>query len=319
MQPITFTRARKSQAKARIANVGPSGSGKTMLGLITAQKLGSRIAVIDTENASASKYADRFEFDTLNLHDYDPRTYTAAIQAAVEAGYEVIVIDSLSPAWDRVKQLVDEEAIRSKSGNTFQAWGRVGTPLWNGLLQAIVQCPAHVIVTMRSKTEYVVEQNEKGKATPRKVGTAPQVRDGAEYEFDIVLELDADHRCWANKTRCLELDGQMWQKDNGAIGEIIRNWLSDGEAAPAPVAPRSAPSQPPPAPAEPTVHPDNEQAPAPHLAELAQLIAEGHWPEEQLRRWKLGNLNALTPEQADKAFAFLRSKLAATPNGESAQ
>ena len=308
---ITFQRARKSQAKARVANIGPSGSGKTLLGLFTGQKLGSKIAVIDTENGSASKYADRFDFDVLNLDDFDPRTYIAALQAAVQAGYEVIIIDSLTPAWDRTKQLVDEEAIRSKSGNSFQAWGRVGTPIWNSLLQAIVQCPAHVIVTMRSKTEYVVEQNEKGKATPRKVGTAPQVRDGSEYEFDVVLELDADHRCWATKTRCLELDGQMWQKDDGKIGEILRNWLSDGDApqaaapAPAPSVPASANQ---PAPAEPLVHHDNEQALAPHLEEVAKLIKLGGWNQAQLERWKLGDLNALTPEQASKAVKFLQGK-----------
>lgn len=309
---IQFTKARKSQAKARVANVGPSGSGKTLLALHTGQKLGSRIAYIDTENRSASKYADRFDFDVLNLTDFHPNTFIAALHAAVEAGYDVIVIDSLSPAWDRVKQLVDEEAIRSKSGNTFQAWGRVGTPLWNSLLQSIVQCPAHVIVTMRSKTEYVVEQNEKGKATPRKVGTAPMVRDGAEYEFDVVLELDADHRCWATKTRCLELDGQMWTKDNGQIGEIIRNWLSDGEPVVAEPTIRNSQTVEPasePAPVEPTVIYDSEHAPAPHLVELLEVIREGGWTQDQLSRWKLGNLDALTPEQAAKAVTFLKGKL----------
>lgn len=323
---IQFTKARKSQAKARVANVGPSGSGKTLLALMTGQKLGSRIAYIDTENGSASKYADRFDFDVLNLTDFHPNTFISAMHAAVEAGYDVIVVDSLSPAWDRVKQLVDEEAIRSKSGNSFQAWGRVGTPLWNSLLQAIIQCPAHVIVTMRSKTEYVVEQNEKGKATPRKVGTAPMVRDGAEYEFDVVLELDADHRCWATKTRCLELDGQMWTKDNGQIGEIIRNWLSDGEPAPAAVEPvirKSRTTEPEPATTEPTVTYDNEHAPAPHLVELLEVIHEGGWRQEELTRWKLGNLDALTPTQAAKSVAFLKAKLpapaaASTPTSEPA-
>lgn len=308
-----FQRARKSMAKARVALMGPSGAGKTLLALFIAMKLGLRIAFIDTENGSASKYAGMFGFDVLNLRDHHPKSYIEAINAAIEAGYDVIVIDSLSPAWDRVKQLVDEETIRSKSGNSFQAWGRVGTPLWNSLLQAIVQCPAHVIVTMRSKTEYVVEQNEKGKATPRKVGTAPMVRDGAEYEFDVVLELDADHRCWATKTRCLELDGQMWTKDNGQIGEIIRNWLSDGEPAAAvstqnPTIEESS-TVPEPTPAEPTVTYDSEHAPAPHLAELVEVIREGRWTQDQLSRWKLGNLDALTPDQAAKAVVFLKGKL----------
>jgi len=165
---------------------------------------------------------------------------------------------------------------------------------------------------MRSKTEYVVEQNEKGKATPRKVGTAPQVRDGAEYEFDVVLELDADHRCWATKTRCLELDGQMWQKDDGKIGEILRNWLSDGDAPQSTIIaspPPKADPQPTPAATEPTVEPTFDQAPPEHLAELNELIWEGGWTIEQLRKWKLDNLQVLTPEQATKAVAFLKAKL----------
>jgi len=278
-----------------------------MLVLYIARALGKRVAFIDTENGSASKYADLFEFDVLNLTDFHPDSYVAAMQAAVQAGYEVIAIDSLTPAWDRTKQLVDEEAIRSKSGNTFQAWGRVGTPVWNRLLQAIVQCPAHVLVTMRSKTEYVVEQTERGKATPRKVGTAPQVRDGAEYEFDVVLELDADHRCWANKTRCPELDGQMWVKDDGKIGEIIHRWLSDGDARPVPAAPAAS--------TDPRVTYDNEQALAPYLAPLADIIRAGRFSQEQLSRWKLCKLDALTAEQAARALEFLRAKLdAAQPS-----
>lgn len=327
--------------------MGFSGAGKTLLALFTAMRLGRRIAFIDTENSSASKYADRFGFDVLNLSDFHPEAYIAGIHAAVDAGYDTIIVDSLSPAWDAVKQLVDEEAIRSKSGNTFQAWGRVGTPLWNRLLQAIVQCPVHIIATMRSKTEYVVEQNEKGKATPRKVGTAPMVRDGAEYEFDIVLELDADHRCWATKTRCLDLDGKMWTKDNGAIGDIIRRWLSDGEPVPA-AANVSAPANAMPAEAEvcpekvsattPVVeleimdvepsaktqsipqssHSTQAESPAEWLNEIAALIAEGGFTPEQIAKWKLGNVSTLTPDQAQKTLAFLHRKLSERPQTASA-
>ena len=96
---IQFKRAVKSQAKARIGLIGPSGSGKTYTALLLAQTMGQRIAVIDTEHGSASKYADEFQFDTLELANFHPQNYIDGIKAAGQAGYDVIIIDSLSHAW----------------------------------------------------------------------------------------------------------------------------------------------------------------------------------------------------------------------------
>jgi hypothetical protein len=226
-------RATKAQSKGRIAIAGPSNSGKTTLALETALALGQRILLIDTEHGSASKYADVYTFETLPLDDHDPRSYVAALDAAEawrdDAGQplDVIIIDSLTHAWDRLCELVDEAASRSRSGNSFQAWGTVGTPLWRDLIHRILRSRCHIIVTARTKTEYVIEEVN-GKKAPRKVGTAPQLRAGAEYEFDVFLELDIDHRCTVAKTRCRDLDGQVWQGPRGEIGEILAEWLSDG-------------------------------------------------------------------------------------------
>lgn len=235
---LQFTKATKEQAKARIALIGPSGSGKTYTALRLAEGLGQRIAVIDTENASASKYAGEFNFDVLALELYAPNIYVQAIQAAEGAGYDVLIIDSLSHAWagkGGALEMVDKAA-KKYSGNSFAAWRDV-TPHHNALVDAMVRCGCHLIVTMRSKTEYVVQAGKDGKMTPKKIGMAPVQRDGVEYEFDIVADLDLEHNLIVSKTRCRTLDGAILEKPGADMAQTIRDWLTDG-AEPTPQRPQ---------------------------------------------------------------------------------
>ena len=225
-----FTKATKTQSRLRCGIMGPSNSGKTWQALTLANAIG-KTAVIDTENGSASKYADLFHFDVINLTDHHPQKYMEMIDAAAAAGYDSVVIDSLTHAWDATQRLVDDEVIRTR-GNSFQIWGKVGQ-VYNKLMQKIVQSPIHVVATMRSKTEYVLEENERGKKVPRKIGMAPQVRQGAEYEFDVVLECDHENNVWATKSRCPVLNGQTWKKPKDEIATVLKAWLTDG--APMPV------------------------------------------------------------------------------------
>jgi hypothetical protein len=231
-----FKRATKSQSRLRMALVGPSGSGKTYSALSIAGGLGSRIAVIDTEHGSASKYAGEFTFDTLQLGQFDPRNYIEAIQGAESEGYEVIIIDSLSHAWmgkGGALEMVDAAAKRSRSNNSFTAWRDV-TPLHNALVEAMIQSRCHIIATMRSKVDYVLEPDpQSGKLTPKKVGMAPIQREGMDYEFDVVGDLDHDHNFIVSKTRCRALDGQVINKPGQQIARTLTGWLSDG----APLAP----------------------------------------------------------------------------------
>lgn len=233
-----FSKATKSQAKLRLALLGPTGAGKTFTAL--ALTAGRRVAVIDTEHGSAAKYADRFDFDVLNLTAHHPAEYIKAIKAAETAGYDVVIIDSMTHAWKATQELVDQETTRSKSGNSFQAWGKV-TPLWQDLIQAIVTSRIHVIATMRSKIEWVIEENERGKKTPKKIGTKPDNRDGAEYEFDVMIELDQDHNAWPSKTRCADIDGKTWKNPDATnLGAALFGWLEAGVPAAAVVAPAAA-------------------------------------------------------------------------------
>jgi len=228
-----FTKAVKHESKLRLAIVGASGSGKTYSALSIATKLG-RTAVVDTESGSASKYADLFDFDVLELSaPFSPDKYIAAIAAAASAGYEVVILDSLSHAWvgtGGVLDIVDNAAKASTSGNTYMAW-KAGTPVQNALIEAIVTAKIHVIGTMRSKTEYILVKNDRGKEAPRKVGMAPVQRDGFEYEFDVMFEMDADNNAVVTKSRCSELNGAVIPKPGEDVAQTLRRWLS-GEAPP---------------------------------------------------------------------------------------
>ncbi|HZE34069.1 MAG TPA: ATP-binding protein, partial [Actinoallomurus sp.] len=187
MTAFTFAPATKEAAKARIALAGPSGSGKTYTALVTARALaaGGKVAVIDTERESASLYADEFTFDTLNMHAYDPRDLVKALGAAGAAGYAVVIVDSLSHFWmgsGGMLEQVDHAAKRSYGGNSFGGW-KEARPMERQMIDALLGYPGHVIVTMRTKTEWVVQENERGRKEPKKIGTKPEQRDGIEYEF----------------------------------------------------------------------------------------------------------------------------------------
>lgn len=224
-----FVRATKARSRLRLALFGPSGSGKTYTALTLASAFGS-VAVVDTERGSASKYADRFCFDVLELGDFHPQRYIEAIRAAEGAGYDVVVIDSLSHAWNGaggVLEQVDRATKRSASNNKFTGWRDV-TPLHNALIDALIGSSIHVIATMRSKTEYVLEVNERGKQAPRKVGLAPVQRDGMEYEFDVCGELTQDNELLISKSRCEALTNAVIPHPGIELGEQLLRWLSDG-------------------------------------------------------------------------------------------
>lgn len=243
---LTFKKATKEQAKLRLALIGLAGSGKTYSALAIGTHLvpGGRVALIDTERGSASLYADHFQFDTLDLERHDPENYVEAIEAAESAGYDVIVIDSLSHAWagkDGALEQVDKIAKREGKSNNFTAWRDV-TPKHNRLVDAIISCRSHVIVTMRSKMEYALEKDEKGKSSVRKVGLAPIQREGLDYEMTVVGDMDLTHTLVVSKSRCLGAVevGEIINKPGAKLAEKLRGWLMAGAVpapAPAPTAP----------------------------------------------------------------------------------
>ena len=151
--------------------------------------------------------------------------------------------------------------VAKRSGNSYTAWREV-TPLHNKLVDRILQCPMHVAVTLRTKTEYVIEENQNGKKTPRKIGMAPVFREGVEYEFTIFFELDQNHAAAATKDRTGLFDGQYFliAPDTGVK---IREWLSGAKAEPAKVIAAST-------------SPAADAEPAVNLAELVDQTMKAH-------------------------------------------
>lgn len=228
-----FTPASKKEAKLRLALIGPSGSGKTWTALALATAMGGKIALVDTENKSASKYADRYTFDTVDFAPpFHPSKFIEAIQTAQMLGYRTIIIDSMSAMWTGsggIVSIVDDIATNSKSQNSFFAWNE-GTSLYTQLIDAIVQSEINVIATMRSKQEYVLEKNEKGKVTPTRVGTKPIMRKDFEFEFDMVLAMDLQNRATVTKTRCDELPmGTVIPKPGAGVARTLMTWLIGAE------------------------------------------------------------------------------------------
>ena len=223
-----FHKALKTDAQLRLALMGPSGAGKTLTSLHLAQDLDAGpIALIDTERGSASKYADQFDFDVLELDSFHPEHYIEAIHAADAGDYGVLIIDSLSHAWagkGGALELVDEAARKMKSSNTFAAWRDV-TPLHHRLLDAILGTDLHVIVTLRSKMENIQDKDEKGRTLIRKVGLQAVQREGVEYEFDVVGEMDLDHVLTITKSRCPSLADRVFPSPNGKVSAELKEWL----------------------------------------------------------------------------------------------
>lgn len=229
-----FQKAVKHAAKLRLAITGPSGAGKTYTALAIATAMSDKVAVVDTEHGSASKYADLFGFDVVNFDPpFHPDRFCKAIEEAASAGYGVVILDSLTHAWTGTGGLleeVDKIAARSNSKNSFMAW-KEGTPIYNRMVETIVQSKIHVIATMRSKTEYAMEVNERGKQTPVKKGMAAIQRDGFEYEFDVVLDMNIENAAIVSKSRCPQLSGEVIAKPGANVAKVLVSWL-DGAPMP---------------------------------------------------------------------------------------
>lgn len=232
-----FVRAERKKAKLKLAITGPSGSGKTMSALRLAKGLGGKIALIDTENGSASLYADRFEFDSLELSPpFTTEKYINAINAAIKAGYDTIVIDQISHAWSGPGGLLEQkEQLDSRPGsNHWTNWGPI-TKKQEAFKAAWLHAPINVIATMRSKQEYM-QSEAGGKKKVEKVGMAPMQREGVEYEFTVVFDCAMDHQAVASKDRTSLFRERIFQitEDTGAE---IKTWLEKGIDAPPPTVP----------------------------------------------------------------------------------
>ena len=235
MSAFEIHKATRRRAKLRLGMSGPAGSGKTYSALLIAGGLGGRIGMIDTEHGSGDLYADLLPegYDILRLTPpFTPARYIEAIHALEESGVSTIIVDSLTHAWSGEGGSLDRQGkIADKSGNSWQAWWQV-TPEHNALVEALLQSSCHIIATMRAKTEYVQEKDDRtGRQVVRKIGLAPIMRDGIEYEFTTFLELDVQHQAYVGKDRTRLFDG-MFFKPGLDTGRQLLAWLETGSDEP---------------------------------------------------------------------------------------
>lgn len=247
---IQLQKAKRTQAKVKLAIGGPSGSGKTMSSLLLAYGLvkaahpewsdaqcWDKICIVDTENGSASLYVNTGvgqyrtgEYYTIPMEPpYDFESYENSIKAAEDAGMEVIIVDSLSHLWVGEGGALDVQGkVAARTGNSYTAWRDV-TPKFNHLMDVILQSRSHIICNLRAKTEYSQEKNASGKTVVKNIGMGFQFRDGAEFDFSTVFMLDQDHVASATKDRTGLFDGKYFTISPETGKEIFR-WLASSDS-----------------------------------------------------------------------------------------
>lgn len=223
---MKLRKSQRKNAKIKMALQGSSGSGKTYSSLLIAKGLTngdfSKTAIIDTENGSADLYAHLGQYNVLTLKPpFTPESYIQAVDICLKEGIEVIIIDSISHCWD---ELLD---FHSKLvGNSFTNWNKV-TPRHKAFINKMLQADAHIIATMRTKQSYILNQKD-GKYIPEKVGLKAIQRDGTDYEFTLVFELNTKHFAVASKDRTNLFSSKSEFIINATTGKKILNWCNEG-------------------------------------------------------------------------------------------
>jgi hypothetical protein len=230
---VQIRKARRSATKLRLLLTGPSGAGKTWGALQIAKGMGGKTVVIDTEEGSSDLYDHLHDFDVIDLRPpFSPERYIEAIKAAEAAGYEVIVIDSVTHCWSGpggCLEILEDVAKAQFRGNTWSAFSVI-TPRWRAFVDAILRSPAHVICCGRSKTE-TAQVDDHGKKKVAKLGMKLEARDGLEFEFTCVLDLIHDgHYATVSKDRTGLFAGDP-KPITPATGERLAAWLAGGTPA----------------------------------------------------------------------------------------
>lgn len=252
-----FRKAERKRAKLRLGISAPAGAGKTLGSLLIAygivrsthpewseDQIWGKIALIDTEEGSGELYVGtkkhgvtvgEFLYKRISA-PFSVAKYIEALHGAERAGAEVVIEDSISHAWAASGGILDKQGqIADRSKNSYTAW-RFVTPEHNAFIDSMLQSPAHIIATMRSKTEYVMEVNEKGRQQPRKVGMAPVQREGMEFEFTVVFDISFDSVARAIKDRTdlfsrVDGAGRLERREfmiTSETGSELYNWLNTG-------------------------------------------------------------------------------------------
>ncbi len=217
--------AERRQIRIKMGLQGPSGSGKTTSALLIAYGLCrdyAKVVIIDTEARAADLYAHLGPYNVLPMDPpFTPERYVQAIQLCLQEGMEVIILDSISHEWEFIL-----ETHGATTGNSYTNWAKF-TPRHNAFIQAMLQSPCHLIATIRAKQDYVLQERN-GKQVPEKVGLKGVTREGMDYEFTLLLELDIRHQARATKDRTGLFSGQPEFMPTPETGRRISDWCRLG-------------------------------------------------------------------------------------------
>lgn len=235
---MVFKKAVRSAVRVRIALAGPSGSGKTYTALVFAHALGKKIAFVDTERGSASTYVgvNHWQFDVEEPMTFDPAGLAKTIREAATAGYDVLIVDSLSHYWNGSGGMLELSEKLQVGANKFSGWGKANERE-RQMLDALLGFPGDVIVTLRTKNEKVVEEDERGRKKVVDVILKPLQRDGIEYEFGLVGEMDLSNTLTVKKSRIESFHvGESFEHPGPEIIQSISDYLAAGQPLPPPQA-----------------------------------------------------------------------------------
>lgn len=222
---MQLQKASRKKAKIKMCLLGPSGSGKTYSSLLLAYGLcddWSKIAVIDSENHSSELYSHLGAYNVLQITPpHTPEKYIEAIQVCEKADMEVIIIDSITHEWEYII-----EFHASLGGNSFTNWHKIGLR-HKEFINAMLKSKANIIATTRTKQDYVLNEKN-GRMVPEKVGLKAVQRDGLEYEFTLVFDINMKNMASASKDRTNLFCNKPETQLSVDTGRMIQQWCNEG-------------------------------------------------------------------------------------------
>lgn len=302
---IQIKRAQRSAVWLKLCVCGVSGSGKTLGSLKLAKGItgepvneSGKVCIIDTENKSGSLYQGTYgEFLTIEINrPFEPEKFIEALKVAEQAGVKCAIIDSASHIWEGILEYKENLDAKSGGRSGFNNWRQAGDKFRDSL-KAVLECNMHVIACLRSKTEYV-QETVNGRTQIRKIGLQPVFRDGAEFEFTTIFQVNDDNMAYASKDRTFLFPHDRVIKPHLSedIGKELRDWSQSG-AAQAPVTPQPA---------------AQSNAEPPYIRTLKDVAGQaGIDAPSVLRTLKVENWGQISQPMAEDAIKRIEAKLAA--------
>jgi hypothetical protein len=255
---FTFRPAVRESVGLIIGLAGGTGSGKTYSAMRLASGIaqGRRFCVIDTEGGRAKHYAADFAFDHGDLKaPFRPSAYMEAIEAADDAGYPVIVVDSVSHEWsgeggvlewqeEEYKRLGAKEAIKLLSWSApKQAHKR--------MVSRLLQCRAHLILCFRAEPHVEMTKEKGSDGRERTVvkpktgftgynGWFPVTEKNLPFELTVYFMMMAEHpgiphpiKLQQQHKALFPLDKEITEASGAGVAEWAAGGSTNGATAPA--------------------------------------------------------------------------------------